>query len=505
MMKNKKLYHACMASILSAAMLLTSVPVSAAEFTSGDTAEEVAAALAEQGEPIPAEEAEDASQISAKAASDVVQINAASFADANFREYVSSTIDTDKSGGLSSQEISAVKTIDVSNKNVARLNGIERFTALTRLNASNNKIAGVDLSKNTKLTYVNLSRNNLTQINLSKCTNGLTTVMLNNNKLTKVTLPAAGRLGSLEYIDISSNQIASQANAGLANISSETLTDLTEINASNNRITSFNCSGFEGILDLSNNRITTFTGGTEGFQAAAIYLDGSGNTLSNTSKVNFSTLGNAVPQRFTCSSAAKSKIVMVTPKLSASINSARDQVKVSIGSSSDNATVKLERRVGSGAFQTIATWTAGQLDDQEFGDNSYTDSNIEPGKTYTYKLTASVSIQNKDKVPVTWSNSKTVSVKAVPAAPSITVKNAGKRAVTITWKAVPGASGYNVFMGRKKNNVTNCIAKYTTKTSVKRTGLQSGGTYYFRANAFVQVNGKRYPGPYSGIKTIKAK
>ena len=76
MMKNKKLYHACMASILSAAMLLTSVPVSAAEFTSGDTAEEVAAALAEQGEPIPAEEAEDASQISAKAASDVVQIDA---------------------------------------------------------------------------------------------------------------------------------------------------------------------------------------------------------------------------------------------------------------------------------------------------------------------------------------------------------------------------------------------------------------------------------------------
>ena len=263
--------------------------------------------------------------------------------------------------------------------------------------------------------------------------------MVNNNSLTKLTMPAVSNLRKLDYIDVSNNQFASQANAGLGNISLSSLPNLTEINASNNRITSFNCSGFEGILDLSNNRITTFSGGSEGYQAAAIYLDGSGNTLSRTSKVDFSVLGNRVPQRFTCNSAARSKFVMVTPKASATIASGLDKVTVSVGASTDNATVRLERRVGSGAFQTLATWEPGQLDDQEFGDNTYTDNNIEPGKSYTYRVTATVSVQNKDKVPTSWSSSKSVTVKAVPKAPAITVKNSGRRAVTVSWKAVPGA------------------------------------------------------------------
>lgn len=502
-MRNKKLYHACMASVLSAAMLLTSAPAYAADFVSGDTAAEAAA---EPEDLFTTEESEDASQVTTRAASDTVAINSATFPDATFRSYVSSTFDKDNSGGLSSSEISAVTEINVSGRNIARLNGIERFTGLTRLNASNNRLSSVDLTRNTKLTYVNLSNNKLTgTLNLSRCTGGLTTIMVNNNSLTKLTMPAVSNLRKLDYIDVSNNQFASQANAGLGNISLSSLPNLTEIYASNNRITSFNCSGFEGILDLSNNRITAFSGGSEGYQAAAIYLDGSGNTLSRTSKVDFSVLGNRVPQRFTCNSAARSKFVMVTPKASATIASGLDKVTVSVGASTDNATVRLERRVGSGAFQTLATWEPGQLDDQEFGDNTYTDNNIEPGKSYTYRVTATVSVQNKDKVPTSWSSSKSVTVKAVPKAPAITVKNSGRRAVTVSWKAVPGASGYNVFMGRNKNNVTNCIAKYTTKTSVKRTGLQSGGTYYFRANAFVQANGRRYPGSYSAVKTIKAK
>lgn len=501
-MRNKKLYHACMASALSAAMLLTSVPVSAAEFTSGDAAVEAAA---EPEELFTTEEAEDASQAAARAASDPVKINSATFPDANFRSYVSSTFDKDNSGGLSSSEISAVTEINVPGKNIARLNGVERFTSLTRLNASNNKLSSVNLTKNTRLTYVNLSNNNLKQLDLSKCTRGLTTIMVSNNALTKLTMPGGSYLKKLDYIDISHNQFASQANAGLSNISYSSLENLTEINASNNRLTSFNCSGFEGILDLSNNRITTLSGGNEGYQAAALYLDGSGNTLSKTSKVDFSVLGNRVPSRFTCSSAARSKFVMVTPKVSATLANTLDKVTVSVGASTDNATVRLERRVGSGSYQTLATWEPGELDDPEFGENIYTDNDVDPGKTYTYRVTATVNVQNKDKVPTAWSSSKSVTVKAVPKAPSITVKNAGRRAVTVSWKAVPGASGYNVFMGRNKNNVTNCIAKYTTKTSVKRTGLQSGGTYYFRANAYVQVDGKRYPGSYSAVKTIKAK
>lgn len=513
-MKSKKLFHVCIAGIMAAAMAATTVPAGAAAF--GDGEEDVAvveaapAGSVEEEVLFSAEESEDASQISSKAASDI-KINATTFPDKNFRSYVSSMFDKDGDGSLSSSEISAVKEINVSGKDIAQLNGLKYFTSLTKLNASNNKIsnAGFDGGKpkitSSKLTYINLSNNKLTQLNLSGCTGGLTIVMCNNNALTRLALPAAKYLQNLDYIDISNNKFTSMANAGISTISNSTLPSLTEVNASNNSFTSFNCSGFEGILDISNNKITTLSGGTEGYQAAAIYLEGSGNTLSKTSKLNFSTLGNRVPQRFSCNSAVKSKVVMVTPRLAATMKGSFDQVSISIGSSSDRASYTLERKVGSGAYQTIKTWSEGEFDDPEFGEDNYTDYDIQAGGTYTYRLTVSVNVQDRNKNSIPWSASKSVTVKAVPSAPSISVKNTSTRTVTITWKKVSGATGYNIFMGRSKSNVTNCIGKYLTGTSLKRSGLTKGATYYFRANAYVQSGSKRYPGSYSAVKSLNVK
>ena len=67
---------------------------------------------------------------------------------------------------------------------------------------------------------------------------------------------------------------------------SEALPNLSEVDASHNAITSFNCAGFKGILDLRNNKITTLalSNATEGCQATSLFLDG--NTLSKTSSVD---------------------------------------------------------------------------------------------------------------------------------------------------------------------------------------------------------------------------
>lgn len=494
-MKSKKLFHVCLAGIMSAAMFASTVPVQAAVFESGV---EAAEAEVEPEMLFTTEEAEDASQISSKAASEI-KINASTFPDANFRTYVSSMFDKDNSGGLSSAEISAAKEINVSGKNIARLNGVERFTSLTKLNASNNKLTTVDLSKNTKLTYVNVSNNKLTVLDLRKCTGGLVTVMCSNNAITKVGFPSASTLKKLEYVDVSHNKIASQSSTGLPTLSISKLPDLTEFNGSYNSITSFNCSGFEGILDLSNNKITTLSGGSEGYQAAAIYLEGSGNTLSKTSKIDFAGLGNRVPQRFSCNSAVKSKVAMVTPRLSASMKGTYDQVSISMGSSSDYATYKLEKKVGSGSYKTIASWGEGEFDDPEFAENNYTDYDISAGNIYTYRLTVSVKVQDRNKNSVEWPVQKTVTVKAVPSAPSISVKNSSTRTVTITWKKVSGADGYNVYM-QKKGGKAEWIGKNLTGTSMKKTGLTKGATYYFKANCYVEVNGKKYNSAYSAVK-----
>lgn len=493
-MKNKKWYQAIMAGVISAAMLTASVPVWGAEF-SDDAAQEAFL----QEEPV----LDEGDNFSAAEASTEVAVNTTNFPDAVFRSYVLDNFDTDHNNALSDEEIKAVTEINIKGLGIKKLKGVEQFTSLKELNASDNKLTTVDLTKNTKLTYINVSKNSLAgTLDLSKC-RSMVYVVYSNNALTKITMPDKKYMKKVDYIDASNNKFTSQANAGLSVISNSYLTDLTEVNASNNLITSFNCSGFEGILDLSNNKITTLTGGSEGFQAVAIYLEGKYNTLSKTSSVNFSTLGNRVPQRLSCNSAVKSKITMVTPRLSASTDWSK--IMISVGSSSDDASYKLERKTGSGSYKVIKTWAKGELDDPEFGENEYIDTAVTPGASYTYRLTTTVKVQNRDKTEVEWPSSKTVTVVAAPAAPSITVKSSKAKTATVSWKAVSGASGYQVYYGSSKTTAKKAVTKATTKLTVTKTGLTSKKAYYFRVRAYKKINGKTYYGPWSTVKGVKAK
>ena len=144
----------------------------------------------------------------------------------------------------------------------------------------------MNLTKNTKLTSINVSDNALKgTLNLSRCT-GMVAVLCSNNKLTKIAMPNIKYLKKLDYINASHNNFASQANLGLSNISSDYLKSLTEVDVSYNALTSFNCSGFAGLsLNLANNKITKLSGGNEGYQVAALYIEG--NSLSQTSSVDF--------------------------------------------------------------------------------------------------------------------------------------------------------------------------------------------------------------------------
>ena len=285
------------------------------------------------------------------------------------------------------------------------------------------------------------------------------------------------------------------------------MSKLIEIYASDNAMTSFNCNGYAGMmLDLRNNKISKFEGGAGGFQALGILLDGKYNTLKSTSKVDFSTLGNVVPQRFSCNSSVSSKITMVTPKLSTSLASDWSQIKVTVGSTSDNASYKLEKRTGSGSYKTIKTWGEGELVDPEFGENEYIDTEIKAGETYTYKLTTTVKVQNADKNPVAWSKAAGKQVKVALDKPSISVKSSKKGYATISWKAVSGADGYQVYYGKKagSKSATTRLAT-TSKLSYSKSRLSSGKTYYFRVRAYKKVNGKNIYGAPCTVKGVKIK
>lgn len=93
-----------------------------------------------------------------------------------------------------------------------------------------------------------------------------------------------------------------------------------------------------------------------------------------------------------------------------------------------------------------------------------------------------------------------------PSAASITVKGglkltAGKKKLTLTWKKLVKASGYEIqisqkknFKGAKKHNIKHSKKSLTIKN------LKSGKIYYVRIRAFTKTDGKKVYGKWAAAK-----
>ncbi|HCE55768.1 MAG TPA: hypothetical protein DER05_12530 [Lutibacter sp.] len=108
--------------------------------------------------------------------------------DTNFEQsLIDLGIDTD--GDINSlilkSDAEAVIDLDINDKNISSLAGIEHFVNLTNLYCNNNKINVLDLSSNTKIIGVLANQNFLTAINISNCPN-LVSLHLWSNQLTSL-------------------------------------------------------------------------------------------------------------------------------------------------------------------------------------------------------------------------------------------------------------------------------------------------------------------------------
>ncbi|MBE6990652.1 MAG: hypothetical protein E7426_07920 [Ruminococcaceae bacterium] len=160
----------------------------------------------------------------AEAAGDVT-VNAANFPDANFRSYVSANCDANGNGVLSATEITAVKTINVANKDIGSLTGVEYFTALTYLNCSGNWLMELNVDQHSDLNWLDVSNNTdltelscrlcaLTKLNVTGCP-ALETLNFDYNQLTALDVSGCTALETLYCYNNLLTALDVSANAAL--------------------------------------------------------------------------------------------------------------------------------------------------------------------------------------------------------------------------------------------------------------------------------------------------
>lgn len=191
-----------------------------------------------------------------------------------------------------------ITILDVSNKNISDLTGIEGFVNLETLTANKNNLTNVNISDNVKLKILNLDENKIANIDLTNNIQ-LEEIMLYNNDLSTINLSQNTLLKTLDLdrnnltsIDISNNPLLELLDVQANKLSTLDLTNNKNIlrhlavgnrnDATNkNTISNLNLSQFSSSLEVLNiNRLPSINNMNfrELVNLKALYCSGSGFT-----------------------------------------------------------------------------------------------------------------------------------------------------------------------------------------------------------------------------------
>jgi len=149
---------------------------------------------------------------------------------------------------VTTANINTVETLDISNKNISNVIGIQDFTALKSLTAYDNQISSIDLTQNTALIDLNIGVNPLTTIDLTQ------NVALTNADFVFCQLTA---------IDVSQNialkELQLYSNSQLATVDVSTNTNLELLAIGFTQVTTVDVTNNPNLkkLYISGNDITT--------------------------------------------------------------------------------------------------------------------------------------------------------------------------------------------------------------------------------------------------------
>ena len=180
----------------------------------------------------------------AKAAWADIDINETNFPDENFRNWVLRQ-PYGQDGVLTDEEIAGIASVDVRDKNIQSLKGIEYFTKLTSLDCSLNLLTALDVSTNIALTTLRCHDNQLTQLDVLKNI-ALTELFCNYNQLTSLDVSKNTALkelycndNQLTVLDVSKNNELKRllcSNNQLAKLELKSLPKLEDLNCIQNRL-----------------------------------------------------------------------------------------------------------------------------------------------------------------------------------------------------------------------------------------------------------------------------
>jgi hypothetical protein len=97
---------------------------------------------------------------------------------------------------------------------------------------------------------------------------------------------------------------------------------------------------------------------------------------------------------------------------------------------------------------------------------------------------------------------------SAPKAPTLrSVKNLSGKKLSIKWKKVSGASGYELQYATNKKFKSGLVKKTLSKnkTSATYKKMKKGKTYYVRMRSYIKYNGKKVYSKYSAVKSVKIK
>ncbi len=186
-------------------------------------------------------------KLKTNASENKLYLNEENFPDLIFREYISDLFDLDKDGLLTETEINTITTIEISNKNISSLKGIEHFDELTNLNCSSNQITTLDTSYNLKLNNLSCYNNKIEKLDVSNNLE-LTVLSCSNNKLTNIDVSKNLKLevlmcsqNKINTLDVTKNQNLYTLHCDYCNLSELNLNQnskLTTLGCSFNHLTS---------------------------------------------------------------------------------------------------------------------------------------------------------------------------------------------------------------------------------------------------------------------------